>query len=69
MKVIILDEVIEFCREHNFQSVGLLQLESMAINESRVGLDKAYMAGYGKCNQAVIEAMAANRPKEASYGE
>ena len=69
MKVIILDEVEQFCAEHNFTVIGVKRLRDMAIDETRIGLDKAYMAGYGKCNQAVIEAMAANRPKEANYGE
>ena len=69
MKVIILDEVEQFCAEHNFTVIGVKRLRDMAVEENRVGLDKAYLAGYGRCSQTVIEAMAANRPKEASYGE
>ena len=63
MKVIILDEVIRFCREHNFQSVGLDQLKDMAITNNQQGQLIAYCAGYAKATQDAIETWAAKRPE------
>ena len=62
MKVVILDDVIEFAKEHNFQTISLKQLRDMAVDADDGGLTIAYKAGYGKCNQVVIEAMAEARP-------
>ena len=62
MKIIILSEVENFCREHNFQMVGLETLKAMAVDADENGLQIAYKAGYGKCCNAVIEAMAEARP-------
>ena len=63
MKVIILDEVIRFCSDHNFQSVGLDQLKDMAIPNNQQGQLIAYCAGYAKATQDAIEAWAAKRPE------
>lgn len=63
MKVIILDEVIQFCRDHNFQSVGLDQLKDMAVQNTQKGQTIAYCAGYAKATQDAIEAWAAKRPE------
>ena len=62
MKVVILDDVIKFAKEHNFQTISLKQLSDMAVDADDNGLTIAYKAGYGKCNQVVIEAMAEARP-------
>ena len=62
MKVIILDDVEVFCAEHNFNTVGLDRLREMAIQTDKIGLNKAYMAGYGKCSDVVIHAMHDNKP-------
>ena len=63
MKVVILSEVEQFCDEHNFPSVGLEFLRSIAIEKDDDGLAIAYKAGFALCNQAVIEAMAEARPR------
>ena len=63
MKVVILDDVIRFCRDHNFQSVGLDQLKDMAIPNTQNGQTIAYCAGYAKATQDAIEAWAAKRPE------
>lgn len=63
MKVIILDEVVKFCKDHNFQSVGLDQLKDMAIPNTQKGQTIAYCAGYAKATQDAIEAWAAKRPE------
>ena len=62
MKVIILSEIEEFCREHNFQTVGIEMLRQMAVDQDDGGIQIAYKAGYGKCSTTVIEAMAKERP-------
>lgn len=62
MKVIILSEVEQFCADHNFQTISLKQLRDMAVEDDDSGLAIAYKAGYGKCNQTVIESMARERP-------
>ena len=62
MKVIILDDVEKFCDEHNFYTIGVQTLREMAVDADDSGLTIAYKAGYGKCNQVVIEAMAEARP-------
>lgn len=58
MKVILLDDVEQFCKEHNYYVIGVETLRRMAIEHDDHGLSRAYEAGYGKCNQVVIEAMA-----------
>ena len=63
MKVIILDDVIRFCQDHNFQSVGLDQLKNMAVQNTQKGQTIAYCAGYAKATQDAIEAWAAKRPE------
>lgn len=63
MKVVILDEVIRFAKEHNFHSIGISQLESMAIDNTQKGQTIAYCAGYAKATQDAIEAWAAKRPE------
>jgi len=63
MKVIILSEIEQFCKEHNFYVIGLKTLKEMAIEQDEDGLTKAYKAGYGQCCDAVINAMAAERPR------
>ena len=63
MKVIILDEVIRFCHDHNFQSIGLDQLKDMAVQNTQKGQTIAYCAGYAKATQDAIEAWAAKRPE------
>ena len=62
MKVIILSDVEQFCKDHNFQTVGIETLKAMAVDADENGLQIAYKAGYGKCCNAVIEAMAEARP-------
>jgi hypothetical protein len=62
MKVIILSEAEDFCREHNFQMIGIQTLREMAIEKDDDGIAIAYKAGYAHCNQAVIKAMAEERP-------
>ena len=63
MKVVILDEVLRFAREHNFQSIGVEQLKDMAIPNTQKGQTIAYCAGYAKATQDAIEAWAAKRPE------
>lgn len=63
MKVVILDEVLRFAKEHNFQSIGLDQLKDMAISNTQQGQLIAYCAGYAKATQDAIEAWAAKRPE------
>lgn len=62
MKVIILSEVEQFCRDHNFQTIGIETLREMSVDADDDGISIAYKAGYGKCCTAVIEAMAEARP-------
>ncbi len=62
MKIIILSEAEQFCADHNFQTISLKQLRDMAVDADESGLAIAYKAGYGKCCNAVIEAMAEARP-------
>ena len=62
MKVIILDDVEQFSKEHNYHVIGLETLRDMAIESDDHGLNRAYEAGYSKCNQVVIEAMAKHMP-------
>ena len=63
MKVIILDEVVKFCKDHNFQSIGLAQLKDMAIENNQKGQKISYCAGYAKATQDAIEAWAKHRPE------
>ena len=63
MKVVILDEVIRFAKEHNFQTISLKQLSDMAITNNQQGQLIAYCAGYAKATQDAIEAWAAKRPE------
>jgi len=62
MKVIILSEAEDFCEEHNFQTIGIDTLREMAVEADDDGISIAYKAGYGKCCNTVIEAMAEARP-------
>lgn len=62
MEVIILSDAEKFCKDHNLNSIGIETLRSMAVSSDEHGLSIAYKAGYGKCSNAVIEAMAENRP-------
>lgn len=64
LKVVILDEVEQFCKDHNYKVIGLETLYGLAIESDDEGLNRAYEVGYGKCNQVVIEAMARNMPDE-----
>jgi len=63
MKVIILSEVEQFCRDHNFHTIGLETLREMAVSKADDdGLSKAYKAGYAKAHQAIIDTLARERP-------
>lgn len=62
MKIIILSEVEQFCRDHNFNMIGLETLRSLAIEPDENGIQIAYKAGYGKCCEAVIVAMSEAKP-------
>ena len=62
MKVILLSDAEQFCREHNLRSISIDQLRDMAVDQNDTGTAIAYKAGYGKCSNVVIEAMAKERP-------
>ena len=62
MKVVILNDIEDFCKEHNFTTVGLSTLREMAVDDTDKGREKAHKAGYAKAHQAVIDALARNKP-------
>jgi len=62
MKVVILSEAEQFCKDHNYQTIGIQTLRDMAVEKNDDGMAIAYKAGYALCNQTVIEAMAEARP-------
>jgi len=64
MKVIILDEIEQFCKEHNVKSVSLDWCRSMAILNDQKGQKISYYAGYGKAIDDATNAWAEKRPRE-----
>ena len=62
MKVVILTEVEKFCKEHNFQMVGLQTLREMAVDDDSKGRDKAHKQGYAEAHDAVVQALARSKP-------
>lgn len=62
MKIIILSEVEQFCREHNFQTVGLERLRQMARETKPSGTEVEFKAGYGQCLNDLIMFIREKRP-------
>ena len=61
MKVVILSEIEQFCRDHNTNSISLQMLRDIAVQSDDKGLTIAFKAGFARCNITCIEAMAKAR--------
>ena len=64
MKAVILSEAESFCKEHNFNAVGLETLRSMAVEDDSKGRDVAFREGFSRCHDAVIKAMNKAKPED-----
>lgn len=58
MKVVILSEIEQFCREHNTKEISLQMCRDLAVMHGDKGNSLSYKAGFARCNQAVMDAMA-----------
>ena len=62
VKIIILFEVEDFCKEHNFNMIGLERLRQLARDTKPSGTEVEFKAGYGQCLNDLITFIRSKRP-------
>ena len=62
MKIIILSEVEDFCKEHNFNMIGLERLRQLARDTKPSGTEIEFKSGYAQCLNDLLTFIREKRP-------
>ena len=62
MKIVILSEIEQFCKDHNFRLIDIERLRQLARDDKPTGTEIEFAAGYGQCLNDLLEFVREKRP-------